>query len=320
MPENQHLSFYVYYAEPWESLLVGAVRPLVKKLIEQGLITQYFFIRYWERGPHIRLRLKKNMGVHDAQIAILVENDLRDFILKNPSELFLTPEMEERKLAASWRTNNQIFSISYQPETSRYGGINGLPLAELQFFASSRMVLNEFIETPEWSYDHALGAAIKLHIGFIFSTGLAKDKMVEFFEKNCRDWLPAAVEGTDEVRQQEQILSQFEKAYLQQKEALLPYIQGIWTELRHDPSGSSSPFWENWLSINQAVFTNLDLLEKSGLLNPSNSDNTDPTKPKYWNILSDFVHLTNNRLGVLNRDEGYLGYILAQALNDLKVR
>ncbi len=318
MPENQYLSFYIYYAEPWESMLVGAIRPLVKKLIDQELITQYFFIRYWERGPHIRLRLKKESGISDEQISTLVQRDISNFILKKPSELFLTPEMKERKLTESWRENNQIFSNAYQPEISRYGGVNGLPLAELQFFASSRVVLNELVETREWSYDHALGAAIKLHVGFIFSTGMTTDKMVMFFEKNCRDWLPAAIQGADKAMQQEKILSQFENAYLLQKNTLLPYIHSIWDQLRQHPTGRGSPIWENWLSINQAVYANLDLLEKSDLLNPSELAEIDSEKPKHWNILSDFVHLTNNRLGVLNRDEGYLAYVLSKALNDLE--
>jgi len=317
MSENQYLSFYIYYAEPWESMLTEAIRPLVKKLIDQELITQYFFIRYWERGPHIRLRFKKESRISDEQISTLVQSDLSSFILNFPSKLLLTPEMEERKIAESWRKNNQIFSIAYQPEINRYGGVNGLPLAELQFFASSRVVLNELAETREWSYDHALGAAIKLHVGFIFSTGMTTDKMVLFFEKNCRDWLPAAIQGADKAMEQEKILSQFENAYIHQKDTLLPYIQSIWEQLRQHPTGKGAPIWENWLSINQAVYSNLDLLEKTGLLDTSKLEETDPVKSKHWNILSDLVHLTNNRLGVLNRDEGYLAYVLSKALNEL---
>lgn len=317
MIENQYLSFYIYYAEPWETLLLGAVHPLVKKLVDKELITQYFFIRYWEKGPHLRLRLKKKPTATEAEVSKIVFENLNNFILKYPSKLLLTTEMEARKLAESWRDNNQVRSISYQPETARYGGRAGLPLAELQFFASSRMVLNELIETPNWSYDYALGAAIKLHLGFIFSTGMSQEDIVKFFEKNCQDWLPRAAHDQDKTEQQEQILSQFEKAYSAQKSALFPYVQAIWEELKKNPTGSGSPSWENWLSVNQAVYSNLNLLAEGSLLEFSSGLDND-LDHKLWNILSDFVHMTNNRLGVLNRDEGFLAFMLAKVLKELK--
>lgn len=316
MSESQYLSFYIYYAEPWESLLLGAIRPLAKKLVDQELITQYFFIRYWEKGPHLRLRLKKKPSATETEVSKIVLEDLNKFIVEYPSKLLLTSEMEERKLAEAWLDNNQIYSIPYQPETARYGGQAGLPLAELQFFASSQMVLNELIETPNWSYDYALGAAIKLHIGFVFSTGMNQENVVKLFEKNCRNWLPRGVHNQNNKIQQDQILSQFEKAYSAQKPAIFPYIEGIWEALKSDPSSIGSPSWENWLSINQAVYTNLKLLADGGLLE-STSDQYDGPDSELWNILSDFVHMTNNRLGVLNRDEGFLAFMLAKVLKEL---
>ncbi len=316
MSENQYLSFYIYYAEPWESLLIGAVHPLVKKLVDQELITQYFFIRYWEQGPHLRLRLKKSPMTTEANVSKIVVEDLNNFILKYPSKMLMTSEMEEHKLTESWLENNQVTSISYQPETARYGGQAGLPLAEVQFFASSRVVLNELIETPNWSYDIALGAAIKLHIGFIFSTGMTQENAVKFFEKNCRDWLPRAIHNQDNKLSQERILSQFEKAYSTQKSAIFPYVQGVWEALKTNPSGSGSSSWENWLFINQAVYTNLKLLSESDLLEFTTDNHSGPDSG-IWNVLSDFMHMTNNRLGVLNRDEGFLAFMLAKAIKEL---
>ena len=60
MNENQPQWFavYLYYAEPWDELLINAVRPFVNEMMNAKLADQYFFIRYWEKGPHIRLRFK----------------------------------------------------------------------------------------------------------------------------------------------------------------------------------------------------------------------------------------------------------------------
>ncbi len=319
MPANQHLSFHIHYAEPWEPLLIEAIRPLVKELFEDRLITQYFFIRYWERGPHIRLRLKKEENIDEAIIIKTVQERISNFILKNPSELFLTPEMEERKAAESWRNNNQIYSVGYEPEVKRYGGLDALPLAELQFFASSQMVLDELTETVDWSYDHALGTAIKFHLGFVFAMRMTSDTAAIFFEKICQDWLPQAISQEGSGTERAQILERFQKAYTMQKAAVLPSIHGIWEQLRESPTESESP-WKNWLSINHAVYTNLQLLKKAGLLKSEIKElEGEPTpNTKIWNILGDFVHLTNNRLGVLNRDEGFLAFMLAKALKSPK--
>src|SRR5438874_11952323 len=51
-------SYHLFRAEPWEEFLCTGVRPLVDELADAGLTEGFFFIRYWERGPHIRLRLK----------------------------------------------------------------------------------------------------------------------------------------------------------------------------------------------------------------------------------------------------------------------
>jgi hypothetical protein len=36
-----------------------------------------------------------------------------------------------------------------------------------------------------------------------------------------------------------------------------------------------------------------------------------------WPIFESYVHMTNNRLGILNRDESYLGYLMQQSLTAL---
>ncbi len=320
MPTPQYLSFHIHYAEPWERLLTDSIHPLVKRLIREGSIKQYFFIRYWERGPHIRLRLKKEDGVEAEEISQMVREDIGSFMLENPSQLSLTPEMEAAKAATSWRDNNQVFSVAYEPETSRFGGAGVLPLAEFQFFASSQMVLNELAANPDWSYDYALGTAIKRHLSFVFALRMNADTAAVFFEKICEDWLPGAISRQGVAIPPRAIEEQFQRAYEVQKASVLPYIHGIWKELQESPPESQSAILKSWLHTNYAVYTNLQLAKKAGILK------TEKPKPEYrhipdavlWNILGDFVHLTNNRLGVLNRDEGFLAYMLTKALKGLR--
>ena len=181
-------------------------------------------------------------------------------------------------------------------------------------------MLNELIQNPQWTYDYALGAAIKLHLGFAFSMGMTLDLAIEFFNKNCQDWLPRPIKEEEGELVRRKIMLQFENAYALQKKEILPYISGIWDELEKNPKGNGIPSWENWLSINQEVHTNLQLLLKNGMLkiNDLKLNTSQPEETAIWGILGDFVHMTNNRLGILNRDEGFLGFMLSEALKDVK--
>lgn len=48
----------------------------------------------------------------------------------------------------------------------------------------------------------------------------------------------------------------------------------------------------------------------------ANRNLTSIGKDRYerWLIYDSYVHMTNNRSGVLNRDEGYLGYLMAKSV------
>jgi thiopeptide-type bacteriocin biosynthesis protein len=51
------LSYHIFYSGNLDRCLIEGVRPLVNRLRSANAIEQWFFIRYWNGGPHIRLRL-----------------------------------------------------------------------------------------------------------------------------------------------------------------------------------------------------------------------------------------------------------------------
>src|SRR5260221_3291373 len=63
VPAEAWLSAHLYYAPPWEEMLVQAIQPFVEGILAKQWANQFFFIRYWERGPHIRLRFKGETNV-----------------------------------------------------------------------------------------------------------------------------------------------------------------------------------------------------------------------------------------------------------------
>ena len=79
-----------------------------------------------------------------------------------------------------------------------------------------------------------------------------------------------------------------------------------------------------WLSDMRFIKSQLDLaFMDSKLTFPAHFD-LDPNRStpienqKMWSILNSYVHMINNRLGILNQDEAYLGCIIAQSLDAIK--
>jgi len=63
IPGSEWIYFKLYGGtKTTEKVLVETIRPYLKSLIDQGLIKEWFFIRYTDPNHHIRLRLKVNTG------------------------------------------------------------------------------------------------------------------------------------------------------------------------------------------------------------------------------------------------------------------
>ena len=46
--------------------------------------------------------------------------------------------------------------------------------------------------------------------------------------------------------------------------------------------------------------------------------NNYPEKELLWSIFVDYIHMTNNRLGIFNRDESYLSFMMMRCLEEIK--
>ncbi|MYS90140.1 MULTISPECIES: thiopeptide-type bacteriocin biosynthesis protein [Streptomyces] len=116
--------------------------------------TPWFFIRYWQSGPHLRLRIA---GLSPDAYA-RVEQSLRDRLAvagrPAPGEEPLAPEAYQEgaaRLAAAGETgvNTTVHALlppgvhraDYDPEYERYGGRTLMPAAESLFHLSSTLVL-----------------------------------------------------------------------------------------------------------------------------------------------------------------------------------
>ncbi|MFF2121656.1 thiopeptide-type bacteriocin biosynthesis protein [Kitasatospora sp. NPDC058184] len=90
--------------------------------------TDWFFIRYGEGGPHLRIRLR-GPGPAPAHLARLAAELTRRAARRTPPEGPFAGGLGE------------VTEVPYQPETERYGGAALLPIAEEVFTHSTRTAL-----------------------------------------------------------------------------------------------------------------------------------------------------------------------------------
>ncbi|MDO1446722.1 thiopeptide-type bacteriocin biosynthesis protein [Rhodocytophaga aerolata] len=328
-PQTSWLAAYLCYAEPWETFLCNAVIPFIENMREQHLACQFFFIRYWEKGPHIRLRLKGQATDLETHVKPALVKHFTSYFQTYPSSRPEPAWVSSLPDAQQWWPNNSIQFVTYEPETERYGGEQGLLLAEKQFQASSETVLSMLQARGNWDYSRALGVAIQLHLGFAAATGMDLSEASFFFSSVFENWLPKAYvsypkpASPQELQtRQTEVLQAFYHTYQRQKPVLLPLFQTTWAALKNREEFEQAWFTK-WLQHMQAIDQELRQVQAQGNLR------TPPTYPilaqqlfsaaqqQRWAIYDSYVHMTNNRLGILNHDEGFVGYVLSKGVEDI---
>ena len=325
------LAVHLFYNEPWEEFLAKAVKPYVDTLVQTGIAAQFFFIRYWERGPHIRLRIKGEKNIIDNIVQPNIEEHFQVYFESKPTTRTDPSYPRNFPEHYKWYPNNSIQFIPYEREVDRFGGQVGMSLAERQFQLSSETVLRNIKHNEsDWSYDEVLGIAIKLHLSFAHTMGLDIEECQSFFEIIFKNWLPRAFRFYNNKLsealykgQETHTIESFKKAFELQQDSLVPFHQVLWDALESDGEFDDKEL-SKWINAHQELENDfrialaLDQLEpRAELYQLKMADSYSAERKLLWAIFSDFIHLTNNRLGISNRDEGYLAYLICESLKQI---
>jgi thiopeptide-type bacteriocin biosynthesis protein len=318
------LAGHIFAHSPWENLLTDVVKPFAEKMISEQKAETYFFIRYWENGPHIRFRFKGEQidKIKDEWLEYF-SNYLKD----NPSRKDQDYEVELRK-KGDWFPLDSVQFIEYEPEIERYGGEKALVVSEKQFKASADACLAIISESDDWSYSRALGAAIQLHLGFAYALGMSLEELSDFCEVVFRGWFPRAFGYTPEMskdeytEKSEATLKLFAEQYEQQGEGLLAYHETVWEAFEADAVFEQE--WLNiWVSEMKSVREELEILQTNKEIDYPSYFKIDKNlsisaeKQQLWSLYESYVHMTNNRLGIFNQDEAYLGYLIKSCVSEM---
>jgi thiopeptide-type bacteriocin biosynthesis protein len=269
LQSNGWVSYYLYYEADPDALLTIRVWPFVKRLTEKQLISQFFFIRYTDsRGPHIRLRLLP-FSAHTRQA-----------VMRHGRKVF-----PDAKFAA------------YIPETERYGGSVGLPIAERLFQASSAAVLQLLAQDGTWSYRRALASGLQMHIGMLQALALSRAETVAL----CKHIAEIESEKSVEL---------LEQGFAAQRDVIVPQLTAVWAACE-----KKVDFKDDWFTDwrQAAAQISVEIHQANKLRKFELVDSTHHAS-QLWCLYESYIHMTNNRLGIMRRDEAFVAYLLQRSL------
>lgn len=188
--------------EAADQVLRGVVAPAVAWHRAHQAPTAWFFVRYWQYGPHVRLRLAGLDEGGRTEVHRLLDDRLVELLTTIPATL--SPAEYRRQaapLAAAGEGGRRldvgslwpagVYRCPYQAETDRFGGPRLMAESEAVFQSASELAL-AFCQlgAPEPARSglglRATWAALQL---------LASDRRLAFCRRAARGWQAWAAAG-----------------------------------------------------------------------------------------------------------------------------
>ncbi|MEV4813549.1 lantibiotic dehydratase C-terminal domain-containing protein [Micromonospora avicenniae] len=154
MEETNWVSAHAFYQGDQDHLLVDAVDPLVAELVSGGRAAGWFYLRYWDGGPHVRLRVLPAAGVDSDEIREAIDKRLDGYFRDHPSTPVMTEATyaESAAMLATWeqvepgftslQPNDSVAYVPYRREHQRYGYGAAIEAVERHFVQSSTLAMS----------------------------------------------------------------------------------------------------------------------------------------------------------------------------------
>ncbi|HHM20599.1 MAG TPA: hypothetical protein ENJ20_01130 [Bacteroidetes bacterium] len=315
--DAQWLAVNLYYGEPWEGFLIKAVKPYIDVVLTTGVANRFYFERSWEKGPHIRLWFKGNAFILAKMLRPNLDEHFLQYFESRPSYVKKPLYTDNFPDDLKWRPNNSIHYPSANPGDTLFGGQAEANLFEKQYQASSLLVLDSIKEKASaWTYNEMISTAIKIHLGFVYAIGFSLEEAASYFDYITEKWFansyPNSPSGRDKVLQSFTTISN-----LQRKDTV-PYHSALW-QIFKNYEGINDPLFVDWINTNADISLQLNLALAHNKLRPKRKSqqqgNTEV--PPAWDYYETLIKLTNNRLGIFNKNEGFLFFTMAQSLQSI---
>ncbi len=308
--DHRWVSAHLYYHDALNDLLRCAVRPLVGELATGGLINGFFFIRYWQGGPHVRLRVLLRDQAQAQPAERLIEARIGRFFGRCPSQAVVRSEDYLRR--AGWfsrhefgpgsitveplQPNNSLRYVAYVPEEDRLGGPVGVAAFEPHFMDSSALALELIAASPSEQRRTGRALAMMLLAAAVVIPDL--QRLARYFQHSYRDWgaRHAAGDRTRFARYE----TGWQQSYDRQRARLDDLARRLLDEARPGAGYRLDAISARWVA---SVCTLAERLTDQRFALES--------------LLFQCMHKHNNRLGITVAEETYLLFLLQRTLTEI---
>ena len=312
-PEHDWLSAYLFfpsgiYTGDCDRVVLDVAEPFVRRCQREGWIDGHFFIRYSEYGPHVRLRLHGEKAVLDGTVWPALLEHVRAL---HPQAQEGRPDvpMYSHPTEGGSSEVTHVARVEYEPETDRYGGPEGVRLAERFFEHSSEAAYALLKKTHPTERPSRLGKGLLTMVVLAHAFNGSREKAADFAHQYGINYLRSIVrdEGGRGAW-----LDAFGSGFDQQAENLGAYVDEVWE--RMDEGEELSEALDAYRDGLKEVHARFTALHEEGKLVRGGQTPFDNLQQAVWGITSSYWHMMNNRLGVTIQEESYLAYLIMRAL------
>lgn len=286
--ESEWIAVYLFSDLGFESIITELVGKLVEDPAIASKMRLFFYIRYWEGGPHVRLRILPTAGKHKQKIIDVVEVESHRYF-------------SVAKKSGSY----QIEFCEYKRETQRYGGAEMMNISEGFFKSSSQTVMKVLQKySLQWSEQLALGIAIKMHAIFANTVVFDIGEIRSLFGTVVNNWILYAIKpdniGNIPFDYSDNMMRIFKRSF----EVQMDRFGRIFDSSLHVGNQTD---WEEYWRMECLLFRKqIDALMPAG-------------EKELIQIYDSHIHMTNNRLGIRIRDEAFIAFVLSQLYEGISV-
>jgi hypothetical protein len=330
LPPGAWLSVHVHHARNREHMLAECVAPLFERLRAEGLVDGCYFLRHYLEGAHLRLRLHPTPG-SIPEIRRILEPAVEDYFRRVPSNYdpdndLTDAQYKQRFLMefseAQWderygtgathmprRPYDSLAYVKYEPEYDRYGGPEGVELAEWHADRSAATVIDLVRSTKTWSGSVRLGLGLQLTATLAFAVLGDEARTVAYLDRRMHDWEKLFSERYDE----------YAAAYERMAPSLARRVDDLRAGVLAGETERLAGFVRRWAEHAAELRERIeDAAGRGALVFPvadgSGERRAVGAETAKAALLPNYSHMTANRLGVTNGSEDYLAYLLRRTL------
>ncbi|GGT30838.1 MULTISPECIES: thiopeptide-type bacteriocin biosynthesis protein [Streptomyces] len=285
--QSLHLALHTGAADT-DAFVTGALAPLMDARFGPESGGAWFFIRYGEGGPHLRIRFR---GPGSGPVgAARLAAELGDLAAGTAPVV-----------AGPWPVRHgEVRAVPYEPETDRYGGPQALPVAEEVFVHATRAAVAALRALPARA--DRLGQALELAQATAAALGLDELAAAGWLRRHAASW-----RWVDEVRPLPgaAVHARVNAVFAAQREGLARRARAARAGVAE---GGAAPWLAEWVRQVRAADARLrELVPAPAPGVPERADR------RLW-VWASQLHMLFNRLGVAPDEERAVCRLAGRAL------